>query len=54
MSDPANHPPVIDPRYASRIVGQQRLKPGKLRIAQPKHIAHHLAPAVSELESNLS
>lgn len=53
MDDPADDPPVIDTGDATYLVRQQRLKPLKLPIAQPK-LAQILAPDVAELESHPS
>ena len=39
VHDPADHPSIIDPRHASRLVGQPRLQPRPLLIAQPE-LAH--------------
>ena len=36
MDDAADHPAVIDPRYSSRLVGQQRTQPLPLLVAQPE------------------
>ena len=53
MDDSADDPPVIDTGDATYLVRQQRLKPLKLPIAQPK-LAQILAPDVAELESHPS
>ena len=44
-NDPADHPPVIDPRNTAHLVRQQRPKPLELLLAQPK-LAHISAPTV--------
>jgi hypothetical protein len=50
--DTADHPPIVDPRHAARIVGQISLKPCELLFRQPEGIRHPNAPAVWELEAD--
>ena len=50
--DTADHPPIVDPRHAARIVGQIGSKPRELLLRQPEGIRHSDAPAVWELESD--
>ena len=52
--DPTDHPPVIDPRHASRLIGQKRLQTRKLRFCEPEvMIRHGKSPIVGEVESHL-
>ncbi len=41
MHDPADHPPVIDPRLAPRIGRKKRRKPRELLIGKPKIRTRH-------------
>jgi hypothetical protein len=43
MHDPADHPSIIHPCFASHIRGKKWLDPLPLPIVQPKKIASHRA-----------
>ena len=36
VQDATDHPPIVHPRHATRLVGQQQLQPRPLLIAQPE------------------
>ena len=45
MDDPADHPPVIDTRFAPHVRGKKWANPVPLLVAKPKKIAsHHASP----------
>jgi hypothetical protein len=49
VHDAADHPTVINSRYASRICRQQRLQPAELLITQPERLAHQQASSMEAL-----
>ena len=51
MNDTADHSAVIDPRNASRVRRQERLKPAELRLCKPEMLRHRIAPTVWGSES---
>ena len=51
MNDAADHAPVVDPRLASCVCRQMRLKPFELHIVQQEMpLIHHISP-LGDLES---
>jgi hypothetical protein len=40
MNDPAQHPPIINPRLTANVCWQKRLDPSPLRVGKPKEIRH--------------
>ena len=46
MDDAADHPPVIDPGHAPRLVRQQGRQPLPLRIGQPNPVRRDPTPTV--------
>ena len=44
MHDPADHAPIINARFASRVGRQMGLDLRKLRVRQPKLVPNHPAP----------
>ena len=51
MNDSADHPAVVHPELATRVCGKKRLKPGKLRLCQPKMVVIHLSSPFEDRES---
>jgi hypothetical protein len=52
MDDPADHPAVIDPRHAPRLIGQKWLQARKLSFCEPEVvIGHGKPPNIWKLES---
>jgi hypothetical protein len=51
MNNPADHAPIIHPRFAARISRQIRLKPRELSRTQPETISIHRWSPFGDLES---
>src|ERR1700729_3995654 len=51
MHDAADHPAIIDPRFAARIGGKMRLKPRELPLVQPETVSIHQWSPFGDLES---
>jgi hypothetical protein len=49
MHDAADHPAIIDPRYAPRLVRQQRIQTHPLLITQPEFPCHRIFPSTERL-----
>jgi hypothetical protein len=52
MDDPADHPAIIDPWHAPRLIGQKWLQARKLSFCEPEVVIGHGKPqSVWERES---